>query len=270
MAPTSNNTSTIQPNGNFCFPSSPSSPTPELTYAISDVAANHHHHSPVSHRRHHERTPVTVNSPTQAGSSRGMRSSATTTTTPSSSRARHIRAGPYPHTLTSSSPASVPGPHTPPHHMPSRGARASNGHQEISGSASRHNAPSSAPDETWGSRAELSAGRRRLRGVSTGQNVPGSSVAPTVGSERSARKEEGVESTAAGVAGSGSSLTSSEAVTAAEGSNLTERNVRRTSDFYEYVRRERDKEGEPEGESSREGALRATLDEVNEKMRERK
>lgn len=143
-------------------------------------------------------------------------------------------------------------------------------HRDPFGSASRRNAPSSPPDDTWGSRSESSAGRRRLRGVSTGQNVhvPGSSVAPTVGSNASARKEQ--EGEAAAAVDSGPNPSSSEGATATGESGLTERNVRRTSDFYEYVRRERDHDGEREGESSRDAALCVTLDEVSKKMREEK
>lgn len=234
MAPASNNESTTHPNSDF-----------------------------VSLAGHHERIPVPGESPTHAGSSRGMRSSASI---PRNSRARRVRSELYPHALTSSSPMS--GPHLPPHHLPSEGARASNAHRDPFGRASRHNAPSSPPDDTWGSRSELSAGRRRLRGVSTGQNVqvPGSSVAPTVGSNASARKEQEGESASA--VDSGPTSSSSEGATTTGESGLTEWNVRRASDFYEHVRRERDHDGEREGESSREAALCVTLDEVNKKMRE--
>ncbi|KAK4156641.1 hypothetical protein C8A00DRAFT_30494 [Chaetomidium leptoderma] len=151
--------------------------------------------------------------------------------------------------------------------------------------------PASSPLDTTSGRSnsESSTGRRQRHrgGVSAGQHqdVPSSrsSVAPTVGSSGSARKEEvgggGSGSAAAAAAagysygygsgsgsGSGSGGASTSSGSGTGGLGLTERNVRRTSDFYEYERQQRDKADESGAERTREAALQARLAEFSGKI----
>ena len=97
------------------------------------------------------------------------------------------------------------------------------------------------------------SGRRRYCGVSATQDSSSSwSVAATSGSY--AR----------------SSISSTDSASASRpstsGSGLTEENVARAADYYEYAKAQNDRAGRSEKSSSRDAHLRATLREVDKKL----
>ncbi|KAK4098582.1 hypothetical protein N658DRAFT_499238 [Parathielavia hyrcaniae] len=140
-------------------------------------------------------------------------------------------------------------------------------------SASRQHTSSSL-DTAWDSRAESSAGRRRYGDGSSSSAQDWSSVAGASGSSGSAKRQEG----GSGGGGGGGSATArgsgsgpGAGSSSGPGSHeipLTEGNVSQTSEFYEQVRRDRDKTGESEQAQSREAAAQAAVAEIGRKLNE--
>ncbi|KAK3300690.1 uncharacterized protein B0H64DRAFT_449068 [Chaetomium fimeti] len=134
-----------------------------------------------------------------------------------------------------------------------------------SSSSSRPAATVSHPEAHWDGGRYESAGsgvKRRYRGAFAGQG-PSDPNAASAG--YTAKAQERGSTTTAAVLGSGSGSSSSgRGVSSSGGLRLTEENVRRTSSFYECVRR--DSAGQRGESSGRRASLLATLEEAGSKL----
>ncbi|KAK4129083.1 hypothetical protein N657DRAFT_676761 [Parathielavia appendiculata] len=262
----SNPPSTTSDDSSWLLISSTSTSS-DVSYVPSEAGSSEQHYSinPSRNRRRIERAEESLY---QLESCRAMSSGTFSTANRAREAHETARTDSVPLLNSSDTPRSAPTTK-----LPSNMTRTRNTHSSPRGqtSASREFA---SPGAAWGSRAESSAGRRRHEDGSSAQDW--SSVAATVDSSGPARREEpgGGGSVTARAYGSGSSADSGSGAGSSSsarressgGAGLTERNVSQASEFYEQVRRNRDKISEPEQAQTRVAAAQAELAEINKKL----
>jgi hypothetical protein len=266
MAPAENTPtkSTTSEDGSWLLVN-PTATSSEVSYVISEAGSSSQPYI-ITPRRNHPRSPGAELDPDQPESCRATRGTASTTNRTSETQAHETARAeltPPPSPSAAAQTGNMPRRHN------------ASGFAEGSTSASRQ--PPS-PGAARGSRPGSSAGRRRDGEGSSAQDLSLPSGAATVGSSGSARREgpTGGGSTTRYASGSGSGSgsgagSSSSAERAGNGgSGLTEGNVSRVSEFYERVRRERDREEGSEPAQSRADATRAELAKIQGKLREGK